>query len=309
MKKRSFCFSLFLKSPFTGALLCMLIVAACSQGDQKTYIFLGHPYDWHDGTKIDPRLEKINYSRAFDQVWLGGDVCSRTIEKPSTLIYLDSIFHFKEGRTHWTWGNHDILYGNPERITETTGKPSFYTQWVDGFCLMVLNTNLFWPYPSKPAQEDCAAKKAQMEMMEQLTDTIQKASHLVILHHHALFTELKPKAHTDFFNVNATGMQMTCDSASFLTPWLYERLVKVHKRGVEVVLIGGDFGMRAKKYDYQTPEGIRMLGSGINNSVDRRYAPEYVTTFDPDKVLILHRNTTAKSLNWEFADLDSLVRK
>lgn len=274
--------------------------------DEKTYIFLGHPYDWNDRARIDPRLEKLPFER-FNQIWLGGDVCSHTTESPKALIYLDSLFHLSSPKIQWTLGNHDIMDGPASLITAKTGRPSFYSTWIDGFCLVVLNTNLFWPYPNKPPQENCEEKKAQQLLLEHITDTIQKASHLVILHHHALFTELKPAPENDAFNVNALGMQMTCDSGLLVTQWLYPRLVKVQKKGVQVVLIGGDVGMRSKSSAYQTAEGIWLLGSGINNSVNRQYAPDYVTTFDPDKVLIIKRKEKARSLNWVFVPLDSLA--
>ncbi len=282
--------------------------SACQDDSELHYIFLGHPYDWHDGTRVDPRLERLDYS-AFNQVWLGGDVCSRTTEQPQTLAYLDSLFNLDSPRTHWTLGNHDVMFGNTERISQATGRPLFYSAWVDDMVVLVLNTNLFWPYPGRPAQEYCEQKKTQMALIEQITDTISRASHLVILHHFALFTELKPEKDADAFNLNPEFLQATCDSASWVTPWLYPRLTSVQQRGIQVVLIGGDFGMRAKTYAYQTPEGIWLLGSGINNSVDRRYAPDYVTTFDPDKVLILHRKSKNRSLSWHFADLDSLAAR
>ncbi|MBK8703163.1 MAG: metallophosphoesterase [Saprospiraceae bacterium] len=296
------------KIAFQVFFVALALCSACQDTSEKHYIFLGHPYDWHDGARVDPRLERLDYSR-FDQIWLGGDVCSRTTEQPQTLVYLDSIFDLNAPGTHWALGNHDVMFGHPERLSEATGRPSFYSAWADGMVLLVLNTNLFWPYPSKPAQENCEEKKAQLALIQQITDTISRASHLVILHHYALFTELKTEKDADAFNLNPQFLQATCDSASWVTPWLYPRLKSVQSRGVQVVMIGGDFGMRAKTYAYQTPEGILLLGSGINNSVDRRYAPEYVTTFDPDKVLILHHHPKQRNLSWSFADLDSLVAR
>lgn len=286
--------------------VALTLCSACQGDAEKHYIFLGHPYDWHNGARVDPRLERLDYSH-FDQIWLGGDVCSRTTEQPQTLVYLDSLFNLDAPGTHWALGNHDVMFGHPERLSQATGRPSFYSAWVDGMVVLVLNTNLFWPYPSRPAQENCEEKEAQLDLIQQITDTIQQASHLVILHHYGLFTELKPAKDADAFNLNPAILQATCDSASFVTPWLYPRLARVQNRGVQVVLIGGDFGMRAKTYAAKTAEGIWLLGSGINNSVDRRYAPDYVTNFDADKVLILHHLPKQRSLSWSFADLDSLV--
>ncbi|GJM32891.1 MAG: hypothetical protein DHS20C18_18920 [Saprospiraceae bacterium] len=276
--------------------------------DQRTYLVLGHPYNWKVGNRLDPRLEKLDYKQ-FDQVWLGGDVCGQLTQSPATLDYLDSLLDLGSGKVHWTLGNHDVKYGNTQYITNKTGHPTFYTSWEDGICLLVLNTNLFWLNPWDAPLENCTEKQAQVDLMRQVTDTIQQASHLVIFHHHALLNELKLDSAGQLikvFNVNPASVQMSCDSTSSLTEWLYPRLEAIQKRGVQVVLIGGDLGMRAKSFEYTTPEGITLLGTGINNSLDASNPPDYVTNFDPDQVLILHHQPDARKLSWEFVFLDSL---
>lgn len=275
----------------------------------KRYLFLGHPYSWHNTHTIDPRLESLNY-QAFDQIWLGGDICSRTTEKESTLQYLDSLFDLDSDRLHWAIGNHDLMEGHLERITRYTNRPDFYTTWMNGICLMVLNTNLFWFYDASPAEVDCDQKAAQLAMIETVTDTIKKASHLLILHHHALLNELKKDYEGNLiksFNINPLSVYPTCDSTIQLTPWLYPRLQKVRAKDISVLMIGGDFGMRAKEFTYQTNEGIWLLGSGINNSIPRSQVPEYVTSLDPDKVLILEHQPNKRELNWSFVLLDELI--
>ena len=276
---------------------------------EKDYLFLGHPYDWQDWYKIDPRLEKLDYSQ-FDQVWLGGDVCAATTKKKGTIEYLDSIFDLGSNKLQWTLGNHDVKFENIDLITNKTHRNTFYTTSFDDLTLLVLNTNLFNFFNSKPAQEKCEEKIAQLAMIKSVTDTISASSHLVILHHASILNELKKDTLgqiPDIFNINYGNIQATCDSASYLTEWLYPKLKKVRKRGVKVMLIGGDLGMRAKEYSFMTPDSIVLLGSGINNSVNFEEAPEYVINFEKDKVLILHRNVTRKTLEWEFVLLDSLV--
>lgn len=273
----------------------------------RTYLFLGHPYDWNDGYRLDPRLERIDYQK-IDQVWLGGDVCSRTTERPETLVYLDSILDFSDEHIQWTLGNHDVMYGHPELITERTGKPSFYTTSLrGGITLMVLNTNLFWMNLSPPPQEGCAEKHTQLRMMLSVLDTITESSHLVILHHHSLLKEKKPDSLQEAFNMDPGSVAVTCELEDQFTGMIYPKLVAAQKAGVEVVLIGGDLGMRVKEFAYQTPEGIWLLGSGINNSLIRENAPEYVTNFEPDKILVLHHNPEKRSLTWEFVLLDEFV--
>lgn len=273
----------------------------------ERYLFLGHPYDWNYPNRVDPRLERLDYS-PYTQVWLGGDVCSRSAEYPETLPYLDSLFDL--GKVHWTLGNHDYDYGNPKAILSYLQRPSFYTLYQSGYCLMVLNTNLFWPFPSIPPQSDCEQKAAQWEMIRTVADTIREASHLIILHHLGLFNGLKVTEKGDTlraFNVNADPIYGTCSPDSEVTANLYPWLVEVQRRGVQVVLIGGDVGMQAKAFEFRTPEGIWLLGSGINNSVNREYAPDYVKDFGPDEVLILEYEVREKTLSWEFVGLDGLI--
>jgi hypothetical protein len=304
-----------MKYIFNGLAFLLLIsmVSGCEQDqvNQKKYVFLGHPYSWQNWHKIDPRLEQLDYD-SYDQIWLGGDVCSQTTSKESTLDYLDSIFDLGSEKLQWTLGNHDIKFDNIDFITKRTGKNTFYTQTFDGITLLVLNTNLFWYFNAKNLVDNCEERVAQLSLIESVTDTISQSSHLIILHHHALMSELRRDASgqiPDVFNTNYESIQATCDSAFYLTEFLYPKLQKVRSRGVEVVMIGGDFGMRAKEYQFCTKDSIFLLGSGINNSLEFATAPEYVTSFDKDKILILNRDVKKKSLTWQFADLDSLLTK
>lgn len=302
--------------PFKFALLFLVAISVLTcnpeNKDEKNYIFLGHPYDWQDWYGIDPRLEKLDFDQ-FDQVWLGGDVCSRTTDKAATLNYLDSIFHLSSDKLQWTLGNHDVKYGNVQYITDKTRRNSFYTQTFDDICLLVLNTNLFWYFsPRTLIKDDCEDRQRQLDFMKSVTDTVKNVSHLVILHHHALMSELRKDSTGEVpqvFNTNYEAIQASCDSAVYLTEFLYPKLQEVQKRGVEVVLIGGDFGMRAKEYEFVTQEGITFLGSGINNSLEFETAPDYVTSFDKDKILLIKKNMGEQQLDWKFVELDALVEE
>lgn len=296
--------------------ICLLLVVMVAftycvapEDEDKTYIFLGHPYDWQDWYGIDPRLEALDFSN-YDQVWLGGDICSRTTFQASTLDYLDSIFNLSSDRLHWTLGNHDIKYGNVHYITDKTKRNTFYTQTFDNLCLLVLNTNLFRFFPAKQLEDDCKERAEQLALIRQVTDTISKSSHLVIMHHHAILSDLRADSSgriPDLFNTNYPDVQASCDSAVYLTDFLYPRLQEVKNRGVEVVLVGGDLGMRSKQCEFWTKDSIAILGSGINNSLEFETAPDYVTSFDKDKVLLFYRNVQARKLEWEFVLLDELV--
>lgn len=294
-------------------LLLPMFLLSCSDSPEieRKFIFLGHTYEWGDSTRIDKRLEKLDYS-IYDQIWLGGDISSHTTLKESTVAYIDSIFDLSSEQTHWTLGNHDVMHGNLEYITQRTKRNTFYSDYFEGICLVVLNTNLFHIYPGTPPQKNCEEKAAQLQLLEEVADSISKAKHLIILHHLALFNELRIDADgkaNQAFNMNAQYIRASCDSTSDFTTIVYPWLTKVQSRGIQVTLIGGDLGMQAKQYEFTSQEGIKILGSGINNSVNPKYAPGYVKNFDPDRILIVKYFPESGKLDWDFLLLNDLLAK
>jgi hypothetical protein len=291
--------------------LLLLWLTGCAETDSaRHYLFLGHPYRWvESGDRVDPRVEALPLN-TYDQVWLGGDLCAKTTAHSGTLAYLDSLFQFANGNVHWAWGNHDVKYGNEEWLVETTGKPDCYAEWLEGLLLVVLNTNLLqWPNASPPP-DFCRRMEEQYALLEAVADTTRAASHVVILHHYGLLTDSLSGggyALDTIFNYYKPFLKWKCspNEATFAQA-VYPMLVRLQTRGIQVVLTAGDLGQRAKQFAWQSPEGIWFLGSGINNSADPAYAPDYVTNFDPDKVLVFRHDPKERRLDWSFQDLDSL---
>lgn len=296
------------------ALVLISILTCCGSeketlGPEQTYLFLGHPYDWLAENRVDPRLELLDYSQ-FSGLWLGGDVCARTSKEPQTLEYLDSLFQLRSPSTHWAWGNHDLIEGEAKRLTAATGRPSYYASYQEGLLLLVLNTNLYWHHPWKPAQEDCERKRVHYDWLQRVLDTVQSASHLVLLHHHGLLNEFKTNAAGDTLklgNVDAIPVRPLCDSVRDFSSEIYPQLRRLQEKGTEVVMISGDVGMRSKGYQFTTPDGVQILGSGINNSLNMDYAPDYVVNFEPDSVLTLQYSPEERKLDWSFVRLNDLV--
>ncbi len=277
-------------------------------GEDRSYLFLGHSYQWgvKDNNKIDHRIEKYNFS-TYDGIWLGGDLCARTSENPATIDYLDTLLHLSRPTTHWALGNHDLVEGDVRRIEAKTQRRSFYASSFDGMTLLVLNTNLFGLGFSAL---ECSEVSAQYALIKAVTDTIQHASHLVVLHHHCLLTNSLTNNELDMakiFHQYQPDYKINCvakeDTVSNFEKLAYPAFQKVQQRGVQVVFVGGDIGMRVKEFAYKTQEGLQFLGSGINNSCDKNFAPAYVTNFDPDQLLIFHRNTRLRTLSWQFIKL------
>ncbi|MGB1205886.1 MAG: hypothetical protein ACPG5B_09580 [Chitinophagales bacterium] len=279
---------------------------------EKKYIFLGHTYDWAyyaQGNKVDPRLEQFDFS-PYHQIWLGGDICTETTKEPQTMSYLNNLFSIASSNTHWALGNHDVRQRNVQYITDFTKRPTFYATYVDGMCLVVLNTNLNHPQAKVPEGEDeCDLQNQQYAMLETISDTITKASHLVVLHHHSLVSDYIEDINQSDPNSYLPELPFACEPTGRFHELVYPKMQAVQERNIQVVFISGDFGTRAKEYEYQTADGIYFLGSGINNTYPLTTIDEdsFVIAFGPDKVLELHRNIETKTFSWQFLDLDSLL--
>lgn len=291
-----------------SSFILALLHCAGEDNTTKQYLFLGHTYQWgvKENNRIDYRLKDFDFD-PYDQIWLGGDLCARTNESPATLAYLDSIFDLSSESTHWTWGNHDVQYGGPWKfITDVTQRESYYSTYVNGISLVVLNTNEFHFPQYQPKAHECDVLDGQIKMLEQIADTISESSHLVILHHLVLLsnerTENKMKLN-EIWNLYQPDLKVDCAGKYSFDERIYPILAKVQQKGIPVILVGGDLGQRCKAFEYQSKEGIWFLGSGINNSAVDHYIPDYVTNTNPDSLLIFKHDIELQKLDWEFVPL------
>ncbi|PLX03134.1 MAG: hypothetical protein C0594_10925 [Marinilabiliales bacterium] len=269
-----------------------------------TYFFAGHIYRWYTHDKVDKRIENLDYSQ-FDQVWLGGDVCSHLTEKKETLSYIDSIFDLKSDKVHWTWGNHDVLHGHHEWITEKTGKDLYYASNFNGITLLNLNTNMDSVFKSDQ-DKFCLETQKQYQLIKNVCDSITKSSHLIILTHNISWHNYAKNANTYANLFKNTGF--SCDVNQTFDSIVYPHLKKVQEKGIQVIGIAGDSGLWGKYGHYTDENGILYLACGINNSkLDHESIPEEKKQQAPkDKVLLLKHKPKEKQINFYFADLDSL---
>ena len=293
-------------------LLLSCFSSACKKPDipSKHYLFLAHCYQWGapDNNRIDKRLNGLDYSQ-YDQIWLGGDLCARTAEQPATLAYLDSLLYISNPTTHWAVGNHDLVNSNLSKIERATGRSTFYTSHSNGLTILVLNTTL--NHPQLPATGQCAELAAQLQLIRDVTDTIQESSHLILLHHHALLTNELADNTLDMdtlWHYYRPNLSMDCVSGGSFQNLIYPLLAKVQTRGIQVLLIGGDVGQRCKSFEFQTKEGVWFLGSGINNSMGRVHVPPWVTNFEPDQILLLKHEPEKRKLRWHFEPLNKYIQ-
>ena len=277
----------------------------------KQYLFIAHTYQWgvKDNNRIDYRLEDFDFGK-YDQLWLGGDLTARTNEDVKTLYYLDSIFNLSAWTTHWALGNHDVKHGPLSQIESITRRKSYYVTSFNGINLVVLNTNEFHFPNYKPKPAECDLLEGQLQLLENLADTVEYSSHVMVLHHHALLTNSMTRDSLELqkkFNLYRDDLRVDCKGEQTFEGNIYPLLEKIQQKGIQVILVCGDLGQRSKSFEYQTSEGIWFLGSGINNSAIGTYIPEYVTDTSADKVLIFEHDLERKVLEWKFVELEEVL--
>ncbi len=292
-----------MKNSFTSTYLLfstilLILLSGCSQ-DKSNYrfLFVGHSYDWTNwrGDTVDDRLGKIKYSD-FDGFWLGGDVCGNTSLNPKTMRSLAKQFDLKNPNSHFVLGNHDYRDNNLDFYFKATGRPDYYTSSFKNMVVSVLNTNL--------NSSDCENLDAQYEMLLNVCDTINEASHYVILMHHQIFKDInglegfKSNGACPFYSMNCSS------SDTYFDTEFYPSLVGLQKKGVEVIVVVGDSGWD-KGSERVSADGIKFLSSGINNSyykgkdVDPKKLPA-------DQVIIFDLDIEQQKLSYEFVQLNEL---
>ncbi len=276
--------------------LCTITSKAQTTCDTLTYAFFGHTYDWRaSGGKVDARIASIDMSQ-FDGIWLGGDVCSESTLKYSTLQHIDSIFDLGSDHTHWALGNHDTRNTNLEWIEEFTNKPRYYATSKNGLTIMVMDGNI--------SPLDCENLNKQYEIIKQVCDTIQTGT-LIFLAHHGVYENVPGVANPDTYgHSRLRKWNPNCyhDSTTYLNT-IYPMLVDVEAKGVDVVHIMGDVGAGPKSFIGISNDSIQYFGSGVNNTKNLSLGQPIT---NPDLALILKYCPTTHSLNWIFRKITDL---
>ncbi len=271
-------------------LLASLIGVSCSKSRNltktSTMVFLGHIYQPGTEDEIDRRLARINFKQ-FEAVLLGGDLCVETTKREETLDQLDDLFQLNAQTTHWALGNHDIRNGNLDWILLRTGRDRFYYEDWNSLRVVVMDTNL----------DDCEAMSAQQEMLSSALTEPNAPEHILILSHHAIWTDhLEKQGTLTFANAKHAIWRASCpfaDSTTF-TKAVYPLLLDASAYGKSIYWIAGDFGQKKSTFSY-TPDGrIWFMGSGIDES-------------DQDSILTLSWEN--RQLAWDFTSLSEFVEK
>lgn len=276
---------------FHTFLLLMVLFLSCKKenptepdviNETKDYLHISHTRTNSHYYMIS-EVEKIDYTK-YNMLWLGGDLTGLTSENDSIMVHVDSVFDVKNNNTLWALGNHD--YTDLNRVQNFTERPSYYSYHKNGITIIVLDT-----------QDSLSSIIGdQKAFFDQVVDTIQNSSHLIILHHKLIWmygdSYLEPQissiSNADF------GSCFYCVNPNNFYTEIYPKLLEVKQKGIKVICIAGDIGMKTNEFEYTTPEGIILLASGLDYNSNS------------NKVLLFHHNLTKKQLTWEFKLINEL---
>lgn len=243
----------------------------------KNYLHVSHTRS-ESGNRMDSVVEKIDYG-VFDMLWLGGDLVYNTTETVENIAYVDSVFDLGNSNTLWSVGNHDT-FADPELIPSFTNRPLYYSYCKNGITIIVLNT-----------QDSLSSIIGdQKKYLDNVLDTIQDSKYLVLLHHKLIWMYDNPDLEGQIAAVS-NGMFGECyyclNVNNFYTD-IYPQLVEIYQKGIQVICIGGDIGVKKSEFETITPEGIHFLASGIEEG-------------NPDnKALLFHHDIDLNELSWEY---------
>jgi hypothetical protein len=276
---------------FTLSLLGLILFFSCQshitteQPERvKNYIHLSHTRT-NSNPSMDSLVESIDFTK-FDMLWLGGDLAYLSSADDNTMAHIDSIFNVGGTKTLWALGNHD--YTNLNRVTQFTNRPPYYSINENKITLIVLDT------------QDSLSNivGAQKDFLFGVLDTIKESSHLVILHHKLIWMYNNPLIEHQASSIPNAGIGdcFYCINPNNFNSEIYPKLVGIRKKGVKVLCIAGDIGVKAKEFEYLTTEGIYFLASGINSNKKN------------NKALLFRHDITNDSLTWNFKLITDLCR-
>jgi hypothetical protein len=277
---------------FLITLLGVFISGTLKSQDTLHYIFLGHIKKPIAGIYIvDERIEGLDYN-VYDRIWLGGDITGESSLNFETLEYLDNLFDLSNPSNHWAFGNHDLRNFNDEWLLQITGRKTYYTYYENGITTIVLNLAI--------GPDDCEKLDEQFRMIENVVDTIEESSHLILISHHNVWRNvpgLPPPGGYSHSN-QITWIANCYDQDASFVDAVYPLLLQIKEKNITVINILGDAGSSDKGISMVSNDGIYFIASGIN--------PLTQEDRGPDKVLIFDHIPETSELNWRFHKLDSL---
>jgi len=261
--------------------LC-LIFFSCQKESKKTALYLHASHLLYNNASIqqmDSTFLEFDLSPYSIKMY-GGDLTYNSTGQIATLNYIDSLLYLSDTTTLFSVGNHD--YSNLSNLQSFTNRLSYYAYHKNDISFIVLDTQL--------DHNDIVGE--QLQLVQQVSDTINHSSHLIVLHHKLLWLVDNDTLQQQVSNVS-NGNLGDCfhclDSCNFYTE-IYPLLLEVKSRNIEVILLAGDIGNKVKSFEQINSDGIILLASGIKASTEG------------NKVLVFEHQITDRKLSWEFID-------
>ena len=137
----------------------------------------------------------------------------------------------------------------------------------------------------------------QLQLIKNVTDTITNSHCFILLHHKLIwmYGNQVLESLADSIPNGGIGNCFYCINPNNFYDDIYPLLLQVKNRGINVICIAGDIGLKVKEFEYITPEGIYFLASGI-----------YAGNSD-NKILILEQNIKTKELTFYFKLVNEII--
>lgn len=279
------------RNQFVVLVIFILFTTSCDKnktGDSSIIQFkVEYLHISHTRTNANPSMvdsvKEINYSK-YDMLWLGGDLAYLSSENNETMTHIDSIFDFGDSNTLWSLGNHD--YTDLDLVSTYTNRPRYFAYANNGITFLVIDT-----------QDSLSSiVSSQLELIQSVVDSIQESSHLIILHHKLIWMNDNGSLESQIDSISNVefGNCFYCINSNNFYEEIYPKLVEVKQKGIEVICIGGDLGIKVNEFEFVTPEGIYLLASGISYEADE------------NKALLFYHDLTSRELSWEFKLISEL---
>lgn len=274
---------------FTSAFILLTIFNSCQQGESASFLAIGHTRQAESKNK-NPRkvieaVEKIPFEK-YDAILLGGDLVLESTKDSAQLNYLNKVFNLQSPNTMWAMGNHDYR-DHPELVSIVTGRPTYFAYKKGDVSFLVLDTQL----------DSCNIKGEQLELFNNTIADLSSGDQLIILHHKLIWMREHPLLAVKA-NEITNGMAGDCFFCLMKNNFykdIYPSLVKLEKKGIEVIMVAGDIGSKVSEFEYKTKEGIVFLATGLEDA-------------KPDKKVLILNHTKGKSISWEFKPIESLFQ-
>ena len=293
-------------------LVFMFFFAAC-QSKKERWIFLSHTYQWGNNEKLDERIEAKDLS-GYEMVLIGGDVLGNTTQKESNLNYLKEQLNINHEKVLWAVGNHDTKSGNAHWIPKHTKRSLEYIYNHKHVIFQVFNAN-YVSEQETGLPKSCRLITDQINVLQSIADTIKQSSQFILLSHLAFWgdldTTLKYYSNYDQSNRNQFNCSKHDNGHLGFRYTIWPILKEIKEKGVEVIVLAGDFGQKAKRYEWKDEVGIQYLGCGINNSIlknpnnIKKY--KYIKNLNNEFILEFEYNPTLRKLKWEFVPLKNYL--